>query len=135
MGWIIAGIVADRSIRMGFAKRGEGGDEIVAQRRQRFGFKLETGQQFEIHEMLGFLAMLQRQIGRIAPAIRLASQKGDAVTRFGRFYKSREIRGQGRERKAIDKCVSFIIPGAGGKRKKLRKTQESESGKKDAFHV
>ena len=61
--------------------------------------------------MVEAVAVLDREIGVVAPAVRLAREKGDAF-RVGRLADERgEIPGQRGERQLVDDAMAFVIPG------------------------
>src|SRR5436190_12561074 len=81
--------------------------------------------------MLRFLAMLQRQIGSVAPAIRLSGEEGHAVPGFRGSNKGWEIGGQRSQGQLIDDPVPFVIPGRGDLR--IEQDQARER-KQESFH-
>src|SRR5262245_5103711 len=74
--------------------------------------------------MLRFLAMLQGQVRRIAPSIRLASEESDAFFAFRRGDEGGEVCWQRRQRELIDDAVTFVIPGEAGVGKKCGQAGE-----------
>src|SRR5208282_2150181 len=78
--------------------------ELVAARRKR----IEPGDAFEINEMIRLLRVLESELRRTAPAVRLRAEIGDLS--HGETQKSRHggrnlLRGH-----AIDVSVSFVAP-------------------------
>jgi hypothetical protein len=47
----------------------------------------------------------------VAPAVRLAREKRDAIFRFRRQFNA-EVRRQRRQRQFVDRVMAFVIPGA-----------------------
>src|ERR1051326_2559687 len=96
---------------MRFAEHRQLGNEIITKNRQRFRFQIELGQLLEIDEMLRFLAMLQRQILRVPPAIRFTRQKRNPFRSFGCVNETEHIRRKRSQRQFINDSMALIVPG------------------------
>ena len=75
--------------------------------------------------------MPQRPVGRVAPAVRLAREKADALLRGGVAEGGGEVRRQRSEREEVDGAMAFVVPRVEGLESGEGKQQR---GKKTAFH-
>jgi hypothetical protein len=64
--------------------------------------------------MIGPIAMAQREILDIAPAVRLACQEGNAFGGCRSANERREIGRQRRQGQLVDEPMAFVIPGESG---------------------
>jgi hypothetical protein len=69
-------------VRVGLAEKGELGDEIVAEDREQLRLQAIIGQFFHVDVMVGEAAILERKVGRVAPASSKPPTEGGDLLRF-----------------------------------------------------
>ena len=115
-------------LRVRLADEGELGHEVVPENRQHLGLEAVVGQLFHVHVMVRETVMFERQVGRVAPAVHLARQEGDALGSGGFAHEGREVGRQGGERQLVDDAVALIIPRPGEVDAELEERQECQCG-------
>src|SRR5208283_1252020 len=112
-GKVIVGVVCGRSSLLV-----ELAQELVAARRKR----IEPGDAFEINEMIRLLRVLESELRRTAPAVRLRAEIGDLSD--GEAQKSRHSGRNLLRRNPVDGGVSLVAPCDG--RDTLKKDEDHQ---------
>ena len=98
-------------------RRGELRGKLVAQRRQGGQVQPGRGDLLEVEEVVHPVVVLERPVGRVAPAVGLAREELDPRHAGGLVHKGREISRQRVERDFVDHGVTRMVPGQGRERK------------------
>ena len=94
------------------ATGGELHDKIKTKRREGRQIEPGIGELLKVAEMVGPASarMFEREVGRVAPTVGLAAEKGHPLHRAWLARKGRKIRRQRRQRELVDRPVPVVVP-------------------------